>query len=82
MPWLLNVRLALGLCTLLSSQTGLQAAGAAALPPLPSWARGPGYRGSGQWKNFAIKVGQNRGRALLASPLLCIHAYGYFNLCI
>ncbi|KAL4430554.1 hypothetical protein ABPG77_005794 [Micractinium sp. CCAP 211/92] len=55
MPWLLNVRLALGLCTLLSSQTGLQAAGAAALPPLPSWARGPGYRGSGQWKDFAIK---------------------------
>lgn len=25
------------------------------VPPLPPWARGPDYRGPGQWKDFSVK---------------------------
>lgn len=56
MPRWPALRITLALCALVASRMGPEAAAAAALPPMPSWARGPSYRGPGQWKDFSVKV--------------------------
>lgn len=55
---LLVAALAACLLALAGAPTAAEPAAAAApLPPLPAWARGPSYRGTGQWKVGAIVVG-------------------------